>query len=201
MRLPDLYLMRHGETEWNRARRMQGWCDSPLTALGRTQARQQGAALAALGVADAEVWVSPLGRAVTTAELALPDRDPATFIRDDRLREIFVGQWQGMTRADIEAEAPAAFEGTGFLGWYDFAPGGEGFAGLEARCRAFLASLERPALVFTHGITSRMLRLIALGLDCRDLEAVPGGQGVIHVISDGAARVVGGEDPAAPSLP
>jgi probable phosphoglycerate mutase len=189
MRLRPLYVLRHGQTEWNRAGRMQGWADSPLTGEGRAQAVHQGLILQQLRVGDAALRVSPLGRAMATAKLALPDRPEADFVADARLKEIDVGDWQGRTRPEMVAERPELFAGTKMLDWYDHAPGGEGFAGLEARCRAFLADLTGPTVVVTHGITSRMLRALALGLVPPDIEAVPGGQGVVHVVEDGRAQV------------
>src|SRR6188472_696792 len=65
-----MLLVRHGETEWNRARRYQGWCDSPLTALGIAQAEAIGHRLAALPeAAAAPIVASPIGRARRTAEI------------------------------------------------------------------------------------------------------------------------------------
>ena len=63
---PDILILRHGETEWNRAGRMQGDQDSPLTDTGRAQARRQGALLAASGCDGYQWFSSPQGRALAS---------------------------------------------------------------------------------------------------------------------------------------
>lgn len=64
-----LYLLRHGQTEFNVKKLVQGRCDSPLTVLGRQQARAAAAWLKAHGVVPDKVVSSPLGRAMDTARL------------------------------------------------------------------------------------------------------------------------------------
>jgi glucosyl-3-phosphoglycerate phosphatase len=184
MTLPELYILRHGETLWNRERRMQGALDSALTDLGRAQARAIGAMLAARGVTAAThaILSSPQGRCVTTARLAF-GADPRL---DPRLAEIGMGDWAGLTRDQIAARWPGP-PGEGFMQLYARIPGGEGFAALAERCRAFLAGLDRPAVIVTHGMTSRFLRAAALGLDPAE---VAGGQGVVHRINAGRAEVL-----------
>jgi len=167
---------------------MQGRLDSPLTDLGRDQAARQAEILRDFGVIGWDWYASPQGRALATARIALGDHD-AEITVDPRLCEIDLGDWSGEMRSDIRAEAPQLFE-TGDMGWYDHAPGGEGLAGLAARAGAFLADLERPAVIVTHGITSRVIRCLALGLPIRDFDSLAGGQGVAHHVSGCTARVV-----------
>src|SRR5215471_5979687 len=96
-----LYIVRHGETDWNVAQRYQGQTDVPLNAIGRTQAARNGRALRnALGSRAScfDFVTSPLLRATETMhivrrELKLP-RD--TFIIDERLSEINFGHWEGL---------------------------------------------------------------------------------------------------------
>ncbi|SFA39464.1 probable phosphoglycerate mutase [Paracoccus halophilus] len=158
---------------------MQGRSDSPLTPLGRQQARRQ--AQLARGI-DAARFASPAGRAVETARIVFGDQD---FRQDARLHEIDIGDFTGRFRSDLRAERPDLFR-QGGLGWYDHAPGGEGFAGLEARVRDFLNDLEGPALIVTHGITLRMLRLIAMDLPLSRLEEMPVAQGAVHRVGRGS---------------
>ena len=105
-----IYLVRHGETEWNRAGRVQGHLDLPLTEIGREQARQAGATLASLleGEPPFLLLASPLGRAQASARLILEALGPtiAEWRTDDRLREISWGRWEGLTRAEIAAREP-----------------------------------------------------------------------------------------------
>ena len=78
-------LYRHGETIWNKEGRLQGWLDSPLTEYGKSQAKQQSERVEL-------VFSSDLGRAMETAALMFPNHNALT---DKRLREIYLGDWQG----------------------------------------------------------------------------------------------------------
>jgi broad specificity phosphatase PhoE len=177
--LPDLFLMRHGQTEWNACGRMQGRLDSVLTPLGRMQAQRQAWLLRDLtGLAR---YASTAGRAQQTACIAFGGAD---FISDARLHEIDIGLFTGRLGNELRAEHPQIFAG-GVLDWYDRVPGGEHFSGLQARARAFLRALPGPALIVTHGITLRMLRLEAMGLPLDRLAEMPVLQGAVHLVSRG----------------
>ena len=179
---PDLYLMRHGETLWNIEGRLQGRADSPLSERGLRQA--DWLAQLTRGIDGARVS-SPLGRADQTARVVFGTR----FRHDPRLSEICVGDFAGHLERDLRARHPALFQGDD-LAWYDRCPGGEGFAALEARCRAFLADLTGPTLVVTHGITLRMLRRLALDRDAALLSEGVIHQGGVHVIRHGVETVM-----------
>ena len=189
MNLPELWILRHGQTEWNVAGRLQGLLDSPLTDIGRAQAAAQGRILARAAPADAMVISSPSPRAMTTASLAMPDRQ---VTRDARLTEIDLGQWQGRALADIEAAHPEITAETDPNLWKFNAPGGESLPAMEARVRSFLVDLSAPAILVTHGVTSRLMRCVILGLPVTGLSDLPGGQGVVHHLRDGVARVLSG---------
>ena len=178
MNCPELYVLRHGETVWNREGRMQGALDSELTELGQAQAKAMGGLLAGINLDGHELYCSPLGRAQATARLAF-DR-PARL--DPRLREIGVGQWAGLTRPEILARWPVMTADEDWLDFYSRAPGGEGLDALWDRVAALLADLTGPAVIVTHGVTSRVLRTAALGLTMAELNVVPGGQGVVFRI-------------------
>jgi 2,3-bisphosphoglycerate-dependent phosphoglycerate mutase len=101
-----ILLARHGETDWNRDNRFQGHADPPLNETGRAQAAELAAALAEEPLAA--VYSSPLWRALETAEIAAaPHRLKPVPV--DALREVDVGSWQGLTRAEIEERFPAQF--------------------------------------------------------------------------------------------
>lgn len=176
--IPDLYLLRHGETEWNAAGRMQGRLDSPLTEKGRAQAVRMAGLIRDI---QGQRFCSPQGRAVETACIVFGGDD---FITDPRLAEIDIGQFTGHLIADLRAAHPDIFADDR-LGWYDRAPGGEHLAGLERRVAPFLASLKGPAIVVTHGITLRMLRLLAMSRPLSRFEELPSEQGAVHVIRNG----------------
>lgn len=182
-----LWVIRHGQTEWNLQHRWQGRLDSPLTARGEAQAQAVGAKLRDMGLADVPMLCSPQGRAVHTAALIAEALDRPAPPTDPRLSEIDVGTWSGLTKAEIlDRHGPWS----GLFPPYDAAPRGEGIAGLHRRVCALLADLTGPAILVTHGITSRVLRAAALGLPPEDAEALPGGQGVIHVLNAGQAETI-----------
>src|SRR6185436_12281492 len=103
MSRPTLYFVRHGETDWNRERRLQGQHDIPLNPLGRTQAQRCGALLqdllakGGLPAANYDYVSSPLGRARETMELmrSIMGLDPAAYRTDARLMEMSFGRWEG----------------------------------------------------------------------------------------------------------
>ena len=179
---PDLYLMRHGQTEWNAAGRMQGRMDSPLTGLGIRQAQAQARLIAGI---EAAHFASPLGRAQQTARIVFGDQP---FTTDARLAEIDIGAFSGQLHDDLAAAHPQIFGGDPYH-WYDNAPGGEGLDALMDRARAFLDALTGPALVVTHGITLRMLRMLALGWDMSRFHELAQHQGAVQVIRDGQHEI------------
>src|SRR5204863_10158848 len=99
--VPDLLIIRHGESEWNVEKRWQGWLDAPLTAQGRRQASARAHALLRTGFAPTVVHCSDLGRAQHTAEIVA--RVLGVAIRPDRgLRERSGGDWEGFTADEID---------------------------------------------------------------------------------------------------
>ncbi|MDN5568851.1 MAG: histidine phosphatase family protein [Paracoccus sp. (in: a-proteobacteria)] len=180
---PDLYLMRHGETFWNVEGRLQGACDSALTPKGIEQAARQ-----ALIVADisGRCVSSPQGRARQTAERVFGAREWSV---DARLAEIGIGGFAGRLLPDVQAAHPHLFHGPP-LDWYDHCPQGEGLDALADRCRRFLDDLDGPALVVTHGITLRMLRVLALGLTVRQLADKDMAQGVVYKVHRGLCETL-----------
>ncbi|MDG1118688.1 MAG: histidine phosphatase family protein [Flavimaricola sp.] len=183
MTLPELFVMRHGETEWNLAGRWQGDRDSPLTTKGEAQAREMGAMLRRLGVTaqSHRLYSSPMTRARRTALLAGGDDWP--IIEDARLREISVGDWTGRSRDEIRLETDLP-EDAHFMDFYARAPEGEPFEEVMSRVQRFLRSLDGPSVIVTHGITSRFLRTAAMGWGLDRVLELPGGQGVIHHVAN-----------------
>ncbi len=97
-----LYIVRHGITTWNREMRMQGHTDVPLDPEGHRQAQQIGARLCAVPHSPQAVWSSDLSRARHTAEAIAAALDLTVRITP-LLRETMLGEWEGLTRAEIEA--------------------------------------------------------------------------------------------------
>lgn len=187
----ELFVLRHGETTWNREGRMQGHLNAPLTELGVEQAVTQRNIMAEQNLSGFCVLSSPSGRAVETAAIALGPL-VTEITTDTDLREVGVGEWTGRLRAELIDPTEWQVTADGVLELYDMAPGGEGLAGLEARCARFLARLEGPHVLVTHGITSRMIRALALGhgpnVTLAMLSEMPGGQGVVYHVKDGQQK-------------
>ena len=107
--MPHLYILRHGQTEFNLQHRVQGHCDSPLTEVGVAQAHAAGAWLAAQGARFDRIFSSPLGRALATAEVAREELAaaglPAPAVEPvDGLIERSYGPFEGGPAADVPAE-------------------------------------------------------------------------------------------------
>jgi broad specificity phosphatase PhoE len=168
-----IFLVRHGETEWNLLRRYQGWGDSPLTRRGVAQAEAFGRVLRALPETEgAEIVSSPLGRARCTAEIikeALGGTGLITF--DERLKEISIGSWDGHDHADIERLSPGIFDGGGRYEWYFHTPNGETYADFDSRVSAWLATCgTHTQIVVAHGIVTRVLRGLCRAAACHCAE-------------------------------
>jgi probable phosphoglycerate mutase len=101
-----ILLARHGETEWNRVGRWQGHADQPLNEAGRLQASELAERLAGDGITA--VYSSDLARARETAD-AVADRLGLEVVEDEGLREIDVGSWSGLTRAEVERRFPEGY--------------------------------------------------------------------------------------------
>ena len=144
----DLWLVRHGETDWNATKRVQGHSDVPLNALGERQARALAERLK--GVEFDQVYASDLSRACRTAQLCFP---AATIHKDNRLREIHLGNFEGRDWTTFD-ESEQQQASVWFAGPYDVrVPGGESSDDLLTRSRAWLSSLPSSGRViaFAHG--------------------------------------------------
>jgi broad specificity phosphatase PhoE len=158
-----ILLARHGETDWNREDRFQGHADPPLNELGRTQANGLAATLA--DVELAAVYSSPLRRALQTAEAVAASRGLEPVLVD-ALREVDVGSWQGLTRAELEARFPNQF-----ARWLDYGQGwedGESYDELGRRVVSALLELAAThtgarILAVTHGGPIRAAFAFAAG--------------------------------------
>jgi broad specificity phosphatase PhoE len=99
----NIFLVRHGETEWNKHKRLQGNKDSPLTPGGMKQADKVKKSLQQFSIDHA--YVSPLKRARDTLEIILKDSELKAVIKDS-LREINLGPWEGKTRQETALSHP-----------------------------------------------------------------------------------------------
>lgn len=155
-----IYLTRHGETEWNTQNRMQGWLDSNLTFNGIEAAKALGKRLKDISF-DA-VYASPSERTIHTAKLITELNRRKTIKKDERLREIHLGEWQGKTHDEIKSNDRELFE------LYFQSPhlynrnDGETFLDVQNRAISFLNEIieTHPSgniLVVSHGIWLKTL--------------------------------------------
>lgn len=118
-----ILLVRHGQSEWNLTGRWQGQNDPPLTDLGRAQAAT---AARSLGTVDA-IWSSDLQRAAETSTIISNELGVGPVVLDADLRERNAGEWEGLTRAQIDEQYPGYLEpveGTSGEGWLPRRPPG-----------------------------------------------------------------------------
>jgi broad specificity phosphatase PhoE len=162
-----LYLVRHGETDWNRERRLQGIFDIPLNDVGVAEAHQLAGHFAARSIAC--VVCSPLVRASATAGI-LADACACRLQIDSRLREIDHGSWSGLTLSDICRRFPSLVENEQLRPEAFDVSGGERLPDVCRRVSGVLADLlsqydERSVLVVGHGVTLALMSCAASGLD------------------------------------
>lgn len=184
-----IYLVRHGQTAFNREGRLQGHVDSPLTELGRAQARQAGETLKRLINGDGgwRIVCSPLGRARATAEAIGQALGVGEIEEDARLMEVSWGEWDGRLRAEVQAQDPEAFAGTG---WMFQAPTGERYDGVVSRLSGWLADLppegDRRVIAVSHGVAGRVLRGLYAGLPREEALALAVPQDAVFRLRGGA---------------
>lgn len=166
--MTTILLARHGESDWNAAGRWQGHADRPLTELGRRQAALLAEELAAVQLEA--VYASDLRRAWETAEIAVAGRG-LDVVRLRELREVDVGSWSGLSRAEAAKRFPEAFERwrSGGHGWED----GEPYDDMAARVVAAVRRIAEVhpcgrVLVVSHGGPIRAIKAHALGMTLGD---------------------------------
>lgn len=154
-----LYITRHGETEWNMEKRMQGWLDSNLTEEGVKNALSLGDRLKETKLAA--IFSSPSGRTKNTTELIRGERE-IPIIYDENLKEMNLGEWEGKTQTSIVEKYPEEYEAFWNMP-HLFSPiGGESFE--ETRERAFkvLNRIQKEyqtgnILIVTHAVLIKCL--------------------------------------------
>jgi probable phosphoglycerate mutase len=187
-----LYLIRHGQTDWNRDSRYQGQRDIPLNDTGRAQARRQGEILKTRmpDLADAEFVSSPLERAVETMQLirSALGLQVDGYRTDPDLLELSYGHWEGELASELADKDPIGVAGKAAdpFGWQPI--GGESYRDLQDRIAIWLASLERDTVAVTHGGVSRVARGALLGIDPHRVPFLDVPQDKILVLRDGTAN-------------
>ncbi len=163
MKNKNIYLVRHGETDWNREQRFQGQTDIPLNQLGREQAQAVVPMMSRLKIES--VYSSNLSRAYETAEIATSDLK-IPIIKDARLRETNVGEAEGMTFDQLEQK----FGSNGIARWRSYEErdldfkytNGESKREMMFRIREVILEIVQNSnrqniAIFAHGMVMRAL--------------------------------------------
>ena len=189
-----IYLLRHGAVQQRVPRRFLGQSDVPLSPLGVAQAQEVGRRLRRLRFA--EVFSSPLRRAIHTAQLAsgLPQE---AIRRIEAFREIDLGLWEGLSVAEVQARYPGAYEARGADLAHFRPPGGESFADVAARAWPALLSLiadraqtkSGPLLIVAHAGVNRVLLARASGLPLQELLTIPQPYGGLSSLRSSAGNI------------
>lgn len=164
-----IYVIRHGQTDWNAEGRLQGQQDIGLNTLGRAQASRNGQTLidtAGPDVSGYDFVASPLSRTRETMErlrtaMNLP---PKEYRTDERLLELSFGDWEGQTLDEVGSVAPERLLARIEQKWSFIPPGpsAESYEILSWRVGAWLKTLARPTVCVTHGgVVRSIFRLVA----------------------------------------
>lgn len=191
-----LFLVRHGETDWNREGRLQGGKDIPLNALGRMQAEEAARRLKALipDYASVDYLCSPMERARETMTILRRELDlpPEEFRIDERLRELTFGDWEGFTWREIRKSANASERERAQARerdkWGFVPPGGESYRMLAERIRPVLEGLAPDTVMVSHGGVARAVLALIGAVGTADAARVEIWQGKILVVENGKAN-------------
>jgi probable phosphoglycerate mutase len=173
---PELFVVRHGETDWNAEGRYQGSQDIPLNDRGRLQADQNGKLLARLlkragrHPHEFDWYCSPMGRTRETMErIRAAFAEPLPEVTyDRRLVEVSFGIYEGLLHVDLaQGDMSMAGERKADF-WYFRPPNGESYEDVAQRILDFSTLLKRPSIIVAHGGILRVLRRLVEGFSLVD---------------------------------
>lgn len=183
---PNIYFIRHGETDWNVEGRLQGQQDIPLNDCGRLQAAEAGRRLKGLvdRVEDLDYVASPMTRTRETMDLLRTAIGlyPTGYRLDSRLVELTFGAWEGMTWKEVRKAEPQLAAQRERDKWGYAPPGGESYAMLADRVRPILDDLARDTVIVAHGGVARAFLAVACGVSTRHAAGIDIWQGKVLVI-------------------
>jgi probable phosphoglycerate mutase len=194
-----LYFVRHGETDWNVERRLQGQLDIPLNNTGRRQAARCGELLNSLLAARGHsiekftFIASPLTRARETMEILRGGLGTARqgYATDSRLAEMSFGRWEGLTYSEVKERDRTHLRARERDKWNFQPPGGESYAELLARVRAWHADLAGDVIVSAHGGVARALMVLFEVRPPAEAPLGTVGQGVVYEFAPAAMHCHG----------
>lgn len=190
-----IILVRHGETDYNKAKRYQGWTDIPLNENGLAQAD-----LLAEGLKDFPIDVfisSPLQRAYVTAQKCAALHGKEIAYTDPRFREINYGDWSQQYFADLRKNYPDQFKLWEKMPWLVVPPNGESLKDVQNRAREALNEVVmrypgKTILIGAHGYVNIVLLCSVLDIGLDHFNQIPQSNTCVNVLEykDGAWRVV-----------
>jgi broad specificity phosphatase PhoE len=170
-----LYIVRHGETDWNKEDRIQGRLNSRLTEKGRYNAHVLGERLKDIDFA--KLITSPSGRTIETTELIVKDRD-VLVQKNEMIMEMDMGPWQGLMKSEIRERYPDAYECFMNSPQLYQNEDAESFIDIYKRAEDFLHELKSSKqtgnlLIITHGLFIKALFLTIKGIEIKDFWTEP----------------------------
>ncbi|WP_268809370.1 histidine phosphatase family protein [Vibrio parahaemolyticus] len=162
-----IFVLRHGETEFNADKKLQGHCNSSLTSKGSDQARRVGTTLKQyVENRPFRVYSSTLGRALQTSQIVFEELNYSyeNLNKEPRLKEFSLGEWEQRTIPSLEQEIPNLLAQND---WYLQAPNCETYESVRERLSSWLSDVahDEDIVVVSHGLTGIVLRGLLLGMD------------------------------------
>jgi len=170
LKFPTIYLLRHGQTEWNVEGRYQGQMDSPLTVKGKEQAKANALKLEKyLNTKEMKIFSSPLGRAKSTAYIIAKELNlqQSKIELIDEIKEFNYGIFEGNTKTFCKSEFSEEYEAREADKWSYVLEGGESYEMVSRRLKAWLSTLseEKEIVIIAHEMINRALRGLYLNLE------------------------------------
>ena len=172
-----LLLIRHGETDWNVEGRYQGQADPPLNERGLAQARALAERLKREGIRPAAIYSSPLRRAWQTAQI-IAEAVGAPLFAEPRLKEICLGEWEGVLTPEIMRRWPETFRDWEERPWETRPPGGETIAEVQKRVYAAVDDIlarhpNDTVAIVAHRLPLALLKIRYQGYDPAEVRRIP----------------------------
>ncbi|EGR2893784.1 histidine phosphatase family protein [Vibrio parahaemolyticus] len=182
-----IFVLRHGETEFNADKKLQGHCNSSLTSKGSDQARRVGTTLKQyVENRPFRVYSSTLGRALQTSQIVCEELNYSyeNLNKEPRLKEFSLGEWKQRTIPSLEQEIPNLLAQND---WYLQAPNCETYESVRERLSSWLSDVahDEDIVVVSHGLTGIVLRGLLLGMDYTQVWQQDLPQDAFFIIEDG----------------
>ncbi|HCE1617050.1 histidine phosphatase family protein [Vibrio parahaemolyticus] len=182
-----IFVLRHGETEFNADKKLQGHCNSSLTSKGSDQARRVGTTLKQyVENRPFRVYSSTLGRALQTSQIVCEELNYSyeNLNKEPRLKEFSLGEWEQRTIPSLVQEIPNLLAQND---WYLQAPNCETYESVRERLSSWLSDVthDEDIVVVSHGLTGIVLRGLLLGMDYTQVWQQDLPQDAFFIIEDG----------------